>query len=494
MSEKIYRKVKNITKMSRLKTNFIYDAIYQFLILIIPIITTPYVARTIGPTGVGIYSYTYSVVSYFMMFALLGTSTYGNREVSKVKDDKDKLNYTFTSIYLLQLIVTILVSLIYLTYIFIFDSEYFTINLIQFLYIISVAFNITWLFNGLQKFKFTITRSIVIKICTFLMIFIFVRTENDLWKYILILALSTLLNQAILWPFLKKEVKFVKVKFKDLIKHLKPILILFIPVIATSIYRVMDKIMVGNIANVTEVGYYENAEKMLNIVLNVVNALGTVTLPQMTYLYANNKMGEYHTILKKSIILIFFMVFPVIFGFLLTADNLTVIYLGDKFIKSGALLKILSISLLFSPLANIIRMQLLIPKGKDKAYIVSVIMGALINLILNLILIKRYEAIGASISTIIAEMSVLLIQYYFIRNELHLKDYIADIIKFAIKSFIMFIIVYLVGNLINDVVVKLVMQVITGVTVYGILNLKYINSQVNIKKMLKIKTKNADSN
>lgn len=473
--------------MSNVKSNFIYDAIYQILILIIPFITTPYIARKIGPTGVGIYSYTYSIVNYFMMFALLGMNTYGNREVSKIKDNQEKLNYTFSSIYFLQLIIVTIVSIIYIIYLVVFNNKYFKLGLIQFLYLISVMFDINWLFCGLQKFKFTINRSILIKLLTLVLIFVFVKSENDLWKYIFILAFTTLLNQMILWPFLKKEVKFVKVKLKDIFKHLKPTLILFVPVIATSIYRVMDKIMVGNMSSVVEVGYYENSEKMLNIILSVVSALGTVTLPQMTYLYNNNKMKEYYNILKKSITLIFFMIFPTIFGFLLTADNLVLVYLGESFKKSAILLKILSISLLFLPVANIIRTQLLVSRSRDKEFIISVIVGAVSNLILNLILIKKCQSVGASIATVIAEMSVFIVQYFFVKEELNLKEYIANLINFFMKSCIMFVIVYFLGNLVQDKLIKLIVQVISGVLIYTVLNIKYIDSQINLKQILKLK-------
>ena len=476
--------------MNKLKSNFIYDGAYQILILIIPFITTPYIARVIGADGSGIYSYTYSIVSYFMMFALLGMNNYGNREVSKVKDDKEKLNHTFSSIYYLQLLVTICVLAIYLIYVFQFNSKYFSIELIQMIYIISVAFDINWLFCGLQEFKITVTRSAVTKIITLALIFLFVKSENDLINYILILAITTLFNQAILWTFLRKEnIKFVKVNKKDIFKHLKPTLILFIPVIAVSVYKVMDKIMIGKIATVTEVGYYEYSEKMLNIILAVVSALGTVTLPQMTYLYSQKKFDEYNKIFNKSIEFIFFLVFPVIFGFLATADDLVFYYLGSEFSKSSILLKILSISLLFSPVASIVRMQLLIPRNKDKEYIISVILGAIINFALNWLLIIKLQSIGAAISTVIAEFIVCIMQLYYVRKDLNIKEWLNFISEFFITSLIMFIIVYVIKNIIEIRLLRLIIQICVGIIVYLILNYKYIITNIDVKKIFNIKSK-----
>ena len=343
---------------------------------------------------------------------------------------------------------------------------------------ISVAFDINWLFCGLQKFKFTVTRSGIIKILSLILIFIFVKDENDLYKYIFILAGTTLLNQLVLWPFLKKEVKFVKVSKKDIFKHLKTTIILFIPVLATSIYKTMDKIMIGNMSNMAEVGYYENAEKMLNIIMSVISALGTVTLPQMTYLYSKNNKEEFNKIFEKSILFIFFIVFPVIFGFWATADDLVSLYLGDGFSESALLLKLLSISLPFSTIASIVRMQLLIPRSKDKEYIVSIVLGAIINFIFNIFLIGRFKAAGATIGTILAEAVVCITQCYYIRKELPIKEYGRKIIPFIIKSILMFIVVMIVGRVINKQLVRLIVQVLVGIAIYALLNITFIKEQI----------------
>lgn len=473
--------------MQKLKQNFIYDAVYQILVLLLPLITTPYIARVIGATGIGIYSYTSSIVYYFSIFALLGMNFYGNREVSKNRDDQSKLNKTFSSIYYLQLIITTIVITIYIIYLCFFNKQYQSIQLIQIIPLISVAFDINWFFCGMQEFKITVTRSAVIKLISFILIFIFIKTESDLWKYVLILASSTLLNQVILWPFLKGKVKFVQVGFKDIIKHMKPTLILFIPVIATSVYNIMDKIMVGNLTNVTEVGYYENAEKLLKVILSVISALCTVTMPQMTYLYKNKQYDEYYKVLNKSLTFTFFLIFPVIFGFLATADTLVKLYLGNGFMKSATLLKILCFSLLFSPITSIIRMQLLLPRSKDKENITSVVFGAIINLCLNFILIKKYAAIGASISTIIAELTVFCINLYYVKEEIQFKQKIYDIIPIFFKSLIMFIIVFIIGKFISYDLLKLTIQVITGISIYLILNIKYVKENVNIKSFFKKK-------
>ena len=305
-------------KLSSVKKNYLYNVIYQLLILILPLITAPYLSRVVGAQGVGIYSYTYSIVYYFMLICLLGVNNYGNRCIAKTKSNKDEMSRTFWGIYAFQLLMGFLMIFIYLVYVFCFESEYKTIALIQSLYIVSSVFDINWFYFGLEEFKLTITRNSFVKIGSVILIFIFVKSSSDLWKYTLIMSGMTVLSQLLLWGFIKKRIKFVKIKKEDILKHIKPNFILFVPVIATSIYRVMDKIMVGSMSTVTEVGYYENAEKIINVPLALISALGTVMLPRISNILvqtdnddAENKIDNY---IDKSTSLIMFMSFGMSFG------------------------------------------------------------------------------------------------------------------------------------------------------------------------------------
>lgn len=469
--------------MKKLKENFIFDAVYQLLIMVIPLITTPYVARVIGVKGVGIYSYTYSIVNYFMMFALLGMNHYGNREISKTKDDKEMMNKTFSSIYALQLIVTSITMLCYLGYIFIFAKEYFIIQLIQSIYVLSVAFDINWFFCGLQEFKLAVTRSAIIKLLTLFSILLFVKNKNDLIIYISILALSTFFNQLILWPFIRGRVKFTKVSRNEIKRHIKPTLILFIPVIATSIYKVMDKIMIGSIINVNQVGYYENCEKLLNVVLTFVSVLGTVTLPEMAYLYKKGEHKKFYKIFNLSIRYLQFFCIPAIFGLIIISKSLIGIYLGNEFMPATNILRILCLSLFFTPVANIVRMQLLIPRGRDKEYIISIVVGAILNLFLNFLLIPRLYAVGAAIATVVAEMTVFCFHCYYVRKEIDLKKMFLDSLGFFIKGIIMFALLIIINYFIRNNILSMIISVLMGMIVYSILNISFIKDNILRRKV-----------
>lgn len=470
--------------MKSLKKNFVYNITYQILILIIPFITTPYVSRVLGVKGVGTYSYTYSIVYYFMICAMIGFNNYGNRSIAKVRDDTQKLSKTFKEIHKLQIYTSFIMIFLYFIYCLFICKEYLIIAYLQSLHVISCMFDINWFFFGIEEFRLTVTRNTFIRILALILIFAFVKEANDVWKYTLILSSTTLLSQLLLWPFVKKKIEKVKERL-EIKKHIIPCLKLFLPVIAVAIYKVMDKTMIGLLSTVDEVGLYENAEKVVNIPNAIITALGTVMLPRMTNMYANGKDEESLELIKKSIKLIMFLAFPMMFGLIAISKDFSVIFFGINFIKSGIVIIYLSITIIFLSFGNVIRTQYLIPKERDKEYIISAFLGALVNLIFNLIFIPKYASIGACIGTIAAEFIVVFYQVFKIRNELPIMDYLKSIIEFFIKSTIMFILVLLIGILISNQVLKIFVQIVIGFAIYISLNIKYVKGTIDIKKFLK---------
>lgn len=471
--------------MSSPKKNFIYNLIYQILILIIPLITAPYLARVVGVKGVGIYSYTYSIVYYFMLLTLLGVNNYGNRTIAKARDNKDKLSKTFWSIYLFQLLMGFIMLVIYLTYILLFDNKYKIYAAIETLFIVSAMLDINWLFFGLEEFKKTITRNTFIKVGNIILIFLLVKSQNDLWKYVLIMAGMTCLSQLILWGFTKGKIFFVRVKWKDIIKHIKPNLILFIPVIAISLYKIMDKIMLGGLTTVTEVGYYENAEKIIGIPMTLITALGTVMLPRMSNLVVKGDKEQAERYISKSIYFVMFLSFAMCTGLMGVGYHFAPFFFGKEFQKTGMLIMMLATTLPFLSFANVLRTQYLIPKEKDKIYIKSVFLGAITNLILNLMFIPIYKSIGACIGTIAAEFAVMFYQAMAIRKELPIKEYAIKSIPYLIKAIIMLAVIYPFNYIHMSSILRLIIQVGLGCLIYGLLNIKYILNIIDINKILK---------
>ena len=286
--------------MTSLKKNMVYNLLHQVLLIILPLITAPYISRVLGVEGIGTYSYIYTIAYYFGLCGMLGVANHGNRSVALVRDDKEKLSSTFWNIYSIQLSTTVLALLIYLIYIIFFSSFNKSIALISIIFVIFYVMDINWLFFGLEKFKMTVIRNIFIKLLTVICIFLFVKKSTDLWLYMLIMALGMVLSQVYLWLNVRKYLHFVKPNFSEMKKHIKPMLILFIPVIAYSIYKVMDKIMLGSLSSITQVGLYEYAERIINIPVGIITAFGTVMMPRISALVSDKADGKISNYMQQS--------------------------------------------------------------------------------------------------------------------------------------------------------------------------------------------------
>lgn len=459
--------------MASVKKNLAYQSVYQIVSIVAPLITSPYIARVLGVEKIGIYSYTYAIAYYFSLIALLGIGNYGNREIAGVKDDKDKLKTTFSELFVVHLTVAGFCVMAYYGYCFLFVKEDFFCALIQGVWVVSAFFDISWLFFGLEKFKLTVIRSTTIKILITVSVFVFVHSQADLWKYCLVMAGGTLISQLALWPFVGNYFEPKRVSVNGALQHIKPLCILFLPYIAASIYRYMDKIMLEFMASKTHVGLYENAERAINIPTSIINAFGVVMLPKMSNLAARgDKKGTSHYI-SISMEFVMCLTIAMAFGMAAVANTFSVVFWGDEFSQCGILIQILCPSLIFVAFASILRNQFLVPQKMDVAMEVSISTGAVVNLIFNALLIGRLQAIGAAIGTLAAELSVCVVQMIITSRKLPLGEYIRKSIPFVIFSIIMFVCVDTVGNLMDGNFMRLVVQIFAGAAVYCICVLAY---------------------
>lgn len=476
--------------MSSIKKNFLYNVFYQILVIILPLITAPYISRKLGPTGVGVYSYTNSVINYFLLFAMLGISIYGNREIASVRDDKDKISKYFMSIYSIQLMTFSIAIIVYSLYILVFVREYKLVSSIQVIYLIAGMLDISWLYFGLEKFKLTVTRNVIIKVITVISIFIFVHNENDLLIYTLIMTIGTFFSQVYLWLYLKEYVSQSKILCNDIKKHIKPIMILFIPVVGYSIYKVMDKIMLGNMTTYEQVGFFQNAEKIINIPMGIITALGVVMLPRMSNMYSNGEADRSKNYINLSIKFVSIIGSAIAFGLFGISDVFVPVFFGDGYEECILLIKLLSITVLFIAWANVIRTQYLIPTHKDKIYVLSTMIGAIMNLLMNVLLIPRFYGNGAAIGTIIAEFTVMFIQVFAIKKELKSYIYILKSIPHICIGIIMALCIRKIGMNLEVSILTLVIQIGVGAIIYVILTTLYMclikdEFYITIKSMFK---------
>ena len=428
--------------------NYLYNMSYQLLAIIIPIITTPYISRVLGSENIGIYSYTISIVMYFITFGTLGIALYGKREIAYLQKDENKRSKVFWEILIFRCI-TLIISTILFYFIFIIkDNEYKIYYKILLIELISSAIDISWFFIGLEEFKKAVTRNFAIKVISVIAIFVFVKTKNDLIKYFLIYVLSNIVGNLTLWLYLPKMIKKVSFKEFNVLKHLKPTIELFIPQIAIEVYTLLDKTMIGAIINdKSEVGFYDQSQKIIKILLTIITSLGTVMMPRIASKFVDNKKEDIKRYMEKSFSIVFLLAFPLIFGLIAISKTFVPVFFGEGYEKVVILMQVISPIILFIGLSNVTGVQYLLATKKQKEYTISVILGAILNLILNSILIWKLGALGASIATVLAELLVTIVQLIFIKNEINIKILIKQSKNYIAASLIMFGCSILINNL-----------------------------------------------
>lgn len=478
----------------KIAKNYIYNLIYQVLVIILPLITTPYVARILGAENIGIYSYTLSIVTYFVLIGSLGIATYGQREIAYVQSDKKKRSSIFWEIIIFRIITMAVVSIFYY-FMYIRGTQYTSYYKILILELISSCLDISWFFQGMEEFKKTVLRNTIVKVLSIICIFSLVKTVNDLSVYILIYALSNLVGNISLWAYLPKYIQKIGIKELKLLRHLRPVIALFIPQIAIQLYTVLDKVMIGAmVENKVESGYYEQAQKIIKILLTIVTALGTVMLPRIANKFADGKTDEIKRNITTSFKFTYLLAFPMLFGIIAISNRFVPVFLGAGYEEVSLLIKIISPIILMIGLSNVIGNQYLLPTKRQKSFTISVLCGAIVNLILNFILIKKYEAIGASIATVIAETTVVAIQFICVRNEIKFLEIIKLGLKNLIASIIMLVIAILIEKIMKNQssYIIILIQICAGIISYFamllILKDKFLTQIIDkfIKKKIKL--------
>lgn len=444
--------------------------IYEIMVLLTSFVTSPYISRVIGAEGLGTYSYSYSVAYCFVLFSMLGIANYGNRAIAGVRDDQSSLNDTFSAILVLHIGISLICCTAYLGYVVLVRQDRIYAA-IQGLYVLSGLFDISWFYFGIERFKLTASCSMAVRLVNVCCIFLFVRTQEDLWKYTLIMAGCNLINQLILWLPLRRYVHFVKPEWGGIRPHIVPMFILFIPAIAVNLYKYMDKIMIGILSSKEQLAFYENAEKFTNVPLTLINAFSTVMMPKMSNLVANGKTAASRRYIAMSMQYNMFFAIAMFFGVAAIANTFAPVFWGTEFAGSGDIIMGLSVTIPFISFANLLRTLYLIPNKRDREYLISVGCGAVSNLTLNAFLIPSMGAMGATAGTVATEMIVCLIQAFFVRRELPIVEYVKNFLPFILPGAVMFAAVNMMGRYMEAKIGTLVLQIAVGVLIYGIAGL-----------------------
>ncbi|AVK62722.1 flippase [Lactobacillus sp. CBA3606] len=463
--------------------NYLYNVGYNILILLTPLLTVPYISRVLGPTGVGINATTNSVITYFLLAGTVGITIYGNREIAFIRENRQKRSQTFWEIEFLQILMITLAYLAFCVFLY-FQNQLKIYFFYQSFYIIAGAFDISWFFMGLEDFKKTVIRNMIVKLLSLLAIFTFVKTKNDVGIYILILSVSQLLGNVTLWPYLPRMVYAPKLYSLKIFRHLKPSLSLFIPQVAITVYLAVNKTMLWKLDSVTASGYYDYSDKLIKLVLAIVTSTGTVMLPHIANLYAKKKMHQVKEYLYTSFDFVLSISIPMAFGVASLATALAPWFFGEKFTLVNKLLMLESPVIVLIGLSNVIGQQFLLPTKKTRTYTISVVLGALVNIIINVPLILNLGVYGAMIATMVSELTVTSYQLYKVHSSLKFSRLFTNLYKYVIAGVTMFIPVYFLNASMKISSVSLAMQIMMGILFYvGMLFILQPSIFKNLKKL-----------
>ena len=456
-----------------IKKNYIFNLIVNLTNLLIPLVTAPYLSRILQVEGVGVKSYTLSIVSNFILFATLGMAEYGQIEIARNRDDKYKYSKKIYELGLLRCISTIIVIVIY---IITFSSElintqYNEIYTILIINILANALDFSWVLRGMEDFKPISIVQIIAKIFMLTATFAFVKTSNDLNIAILINSLNILLNSILILPILKRYCIRVKLKDIRIFSNVRESLVYFIPSIAIQIYTVLDKTMIGVITNSNvENGVYEQADKIMKIVLTVVSTVNTIMSSRIAYLVRAKKGNEIKILIKKSTSLCMLIALPITFGTIVIADYFIPVFFGEGYDKAINVLRILSPLAVIIGLSGVIGSHYYTPFLKKRMSNKYLITGAIINFVMNILLIKNFKSMGAAIATIFAEMVVTSL--YIINCDkkiFNMKMCIKNSYKYLIASISMAIIVLFVKNILQINILSVCILGVIGMVSYGLI-------------------------
>ena len=421
------------------RKNTLYNMAYRLFSMLLPLVTAPYLSRVVGTEGVGLYGYAWAISYTFGLIGLLGLENYGPRAIAQSRDDRAALDRTFSSIWQMQLLVAGVTLLVWCGYVAFIASAEKSLALAFTLASVSCLVNVDWCLMGLDQFRPIALRNTLAKLLAAAAVFIFVKRPEDLWIYALAWSLSTLLGCTSCFLSLRGQVTFTPVPWKEALRHLKPCAILSISVIAVSVYRQMDKVMIGALSDMHQTGLYENAEKIILCLAGFIAAIGTVMLPKVSRMTAKGLMDDVKKHIDASMELVMCMVCALGFGLASVAPEFAVLFYGEAFADSGLLMILLSFTLLTIGFANVIRTQWVLPQKRDHIFIKSVLTGAAVNVVLNAVLIPSFGAKGAVIATMAAELAVPVVQFVILRKELPFGRYMKYVLTYSVIGFIMFL-------------------------------------------------------
>lgn len=445
--------------------NIFFNMLYQVLVTVLPIITTPYTARTLGLSANGVHSFTESIVTYFIIFGAIGTSLYGIRKVAYVRDNEEELARVTKEIILLRLLLMLATLAVFIPTLCI-NNQYAYIYRIHIINIVANGIDISWFYQGVEDFKKVTIRNLIVKLIFVFCLFVFIKEPSDLPWYVFLIVVSSLIGNLIMLYYLPQYVDLKKGKDLKIFTHLKPSVLLFVPQAMNYIYVLIDRSMLGWLTNTDNVGLYDQAQRIVRMVTALLQSVGYVMMARVANLTASNDRDGIKTYVRKSVNFNLFIAFPAMLGILGVADDFIPFFLGNEYLGSIPILKAMSVLVFLSSMNSLMGVQMLIPMGKEKIYTIATTCGACVSVLLNLILIPFLGVFGSCVACIVAEATVFTVSFWNLRDMFDLRQLFKDNLGIIIGAGVMYAAVYLVSLLNMNTVIKLMAELASGVLVY----------------------------
>ncbi|MCX8093176.1 MAG: flippase [Candidatus Goldbacteria bacterium] len=454
-----------------IKKNYFYNVILTSSNIIAPLIIYPYVLRILGPDGIGKVNFALSVMGYFLMVAQFGIPLYGIKEIAKVRDDKEKLNRVFSELFFINVITFIFSFILYILVIFLvpkFRNDfilYFIIGMNLFFNL----FTIDWFYSGLEEYKYITIRSVAVRVLYIISIYFFIHTEKDYVIYAALGVFSLILSNFINFIFLLKKIRiiFFGLDFK---KYLKPIFWIFFAAVIGSVYNKMDVILLGFMTEDKYVGFYTTNRRITSLILAFVSALGTVLIPRLSYYINNNKVEEYKKLAEKSINFIYFISVPSIIFLIIFAKEILLFFGGEKFLPASLSLQLISFQILMTSLATFFGFQVILANNDEKIIMFSNISGAIVNIVINLLFIKKYLHNTPSFAIVASEFAVVLTQIILAKKYINFRIFSFQSFNYFIAGFILLLLLFIIKSYIYNFILLMLVSII----LFGLIYFAYL--------------------
>ena len=452
--------------MSKIVRNYAYNVAYQILVLLVPIVTAPYLARTLGAEKLGIYGFVYSSGSLIAAFALLGIYSYGNRQTAYVRDNREELTRTFWELMYTRFLLGIIGTIYYVVFSW-FNREYTLFFLIYYPFILAQFLDVSWVFVGLENMGPAVMKNFAAKVINVIGIFLFVRKKEDLWIYILLLAVTALITNLSVYFQLSKYIGRPCGSFRSIGKHIRGSVHLFLPEIAMLLYLQMDKVMIKWLTGATDqITYYDQAEKIIKIPLALITVMSTVMMPRIANEYKNNGKDKIQPLLIKAGKFTLFSAFPLMAGLFVVARQFVPWYLGKGFMATAYAMMILVPFILFNSLGEISGKQYFTATNQINILMKAYVSSAVVNIIVNALLIPPHGYVGAAVATVLSSFISLIIQYYDFDRQINMRPLIRYGIKYFVISLAMAIAVYFPTRRMEAKPITTLIQAFIGGAVY----------------------------